>query len=559
MRRENYGGPLNIKTTAFATIWGGLIGGLAVFLADPSEPPRPRLHTLTWVLRGDEGQTISPDRSLELPMRYGDFDLNFRVVMPPKGELDLIFRKVEHWGPDGAELPIFHTRFAVLRMSTHRSGPGFLTREQALFGDLGGIRVGAGEPGASLQLECRGRHVKAVVNGEELPDFITADEFGNLALCARGGAARVLDFSVTPWPTASRWPGYVIGAICGAAAGLLLGLLGSSLPLIAGAMLLVLAGPFVGRALILDSLLPAIDPLREAVLAVGLSLLPMAVALALPKPRLAVRIPLALILGGAVGFASLEWAARAEVDNLQPFEDERLDLYFGRESGTAPFDAMTRMLRCRFVSHKLLPSSRRYDVLLLGGRAMFDHREAEHNVDAQLPAHLKIRLGLTHKQHVECAAIPTELSHVYQQFLLLRHYYHEYRPKVVVMGITGEEMARDLRLPARRLAEVANGGRAVSSSTLIDLLATSREGAEPLQSPQDLIATLGELRDFCRTHDSGLVLAVEATLPPAYWELIQGFAKQHSITVVQGFDVGDKQQFPVEDLAAAVADLLRKD
>ena len=112
------------KAALIGTLWGALAGGLAVLLADPQQPPRPRLHTTPWSISKEEGTAVTPQRSLELPMRYGDFDLDCRVVLPRGGELDLVFRKVEYWAPGGGEqLEYFHSRFAVLRMSTHRDGP----------------------------------------------------------------------------------------------------------------------------------------------------------------------------------------------------------------------------------------------------------------------------------------------------------------------------------------------------------------------------------------------------------------------------------------------------
>jgi hypothetical protein len=543
----------------------GVVAALAVLIGAPDEPPRPRLLTVATPINAPGGKAITPERCLELPPRYGDFDLRCVVELPADGELDLVFRKVEHWGPRDVQLPLFHPRFAVLRMSTRAEGKGFLTREEALFGKPeGGVLMSPGEPGASLVLECRGRTARAEVNGMVFGPFETADEFGNVALLVRGGTAVVKDFVITPWPAvAPPRPSsrlalevFLVCALVGGAGGLL-GWFGTSPWQLVGAVVIGLLAAWAASSTVFAELLPAVRHTDAALIATALSGLPAALMVAVCWPRRWLRIVATVVIGGLGMAAAVDFALRHEGRRLAPFEDERLDLVFGPESGTAPFDAMTRMLRCEFVAHTLLPPPQRYDVLLLGGKRFFDHHQpgsVENNVGARLPGMLQQRLGLGLDKRVEVAAVPTELSHVYQQFLLFTNYYHEYRPRVVVLGITAEEGESMHHLPARQVvADVEQ--RAPVALGLFELWRRRSRGVAVLQTPDELALTLAELHTVCRRLESRLVLAVDAGVPAPYRAAVQKFATAQTVPLVAGFDL-DAEVYPVAQLADALGRLL---
>ncbi len=528
---------------------GALTGVLAVGLAHPSVPA-PDLRSDVFSLTGGGGHEITPERALPILVGFSDFDLNCRIELSPGSEVDLVFRRVTHQA--SMRVPIFYSRFAVMRLSSYRDGPGFLSREQALFeSDLGGIRLSPGAPGASLVLKCRGRTAEAVVNGIVLESINTTDDFGSLAFLSRGGVALLHDLVITPWPRVEGRGAYYTGAILGGVVGLILALLGGSLLQVTLALGVGALGGLLGRWAVMDHLLPAVEPTAPSLVAAGLSLMPAALIGGLRMGRWSARVLAIVLVGSVACFAALESAARTEQDRLAAFADPRMDLYFGPESGQAPFDALARMLRCEYKTHVLLPPGERYDVLMLGGGRMFDHdfpNEGEKNIDLQLPELLRIRLGQPRDNPVNCAAIPTVLGYSYQQFLMFREFYKDYRPKVVVFGVTGEEAESVLPVPAR---EMLNPGPARSWSVLLDVHVLDSQTAVPTQSPGDLLATLRELWEFCQSADSKLVLAVDVGLPDAYRGVLTAFAESGEIPMVDGFDI-DGGVIPVEALTRAV-------
>ena len=122
----------SFKLKLVVVLLGALAGGIAVGLATP-DTLRPRLQETKWHLPHKEFTESAPMETLNL---FGDYDLKCRVELPDGGEVDLLFRRVEHWG-EGARFP---SRFGVLRMSTHTAGKALLSRDEALFGEAGGQR-----------------------------------------------------------------------------------------------------------------------------------------------------------------------------------------------------------------------------------------------------------------------------------------------------------------------------------------------------------------------------------------------------------------------------------
>ena len=528
---------------------GALAGVLAIALAYPTVPT-PDLRSGVFSLTGQGGHEITPERTLPILVEFGDFDLNCRIELSPGSEVDLIFRRVTH--RENMRVPIFASRFSVMRMSSYRDGPGFLSREQALFeSEIGGIRFSPGAPGASLQLKCRGRRAEAVVNGIALPSIETTDDFGSLALISRGGVALVHDLVVTPWPRVDGWVAYYVGAFAGGVLGLILAIFGGSVLQLALALGVASMGGLLGRWTVMDHLLPAVHPTVSGLVVASLGLMPAALILGLRLGGWGLRVLAAAVLGTLACLAALEFAARAEQDRLQNSSDPRVDLYFGPESGVAPFDALVRMLRCEYKAHSLLPDGDRYDVLLLGGGRMFDHdfpNEGEKNINLQLPELLRQRLGQPRDNPVHCAAVPTVLGHAYQQFLLFREFYKDYRPRVVVFGVTGEEAERVLPVPARERLDATTTR---SWSVLWDIQGLDAREAVPTQSPGDLLATLRDLLELCRAVNSKLVFAVDAGLPEDYRGLLTAFAEAEDLPLVDGFSI-DQGIIPVDAMTEAV-------
>jgi hypothetical protein len=541
-----------VKVIPLAIVAGVAAGVLSVGLAT-SSPTRPKIFGEAWSITRSDGKTITPDRPLELPRRYGDFDLNCRLELPENADLDLLFRKVEHWGE--GHLPLFHARFSGIRVSTRKDGPGFLTREQVLFDpDAGGIRVSPGLP-TSLELSCRGnRVIRANVNGIDLPNITTTDDFGNLALVSRNGVAIVHDFQVTPWPASPSFLAWFVGAGAGAVLGLLLGVFGASAVAIISSLLVFGAGGFLATWLVLDNLLPAVTPSPEGVAWGALCLFPGALVLGFKALKFGPRLVVALLVGVAGAGAVLEMAARSEGDNFAVFEDDRLDLVFGPQSGATPFHAVARMLKCQYTAHML--TANRYDVLLLGGKQFFDFNDIGghgRNVNAALPVLVKAKLRLPPKKEPTCAAIPSEQPNAYQQFALFADYYKDYRPRVVVLGLSGDEDDAHtiLRASPREFAKIAGKPRDSSGSVLLDIYRRSRPPETKPQTVDDLRATLQDLHAVCQSVDSKLVLAIDRSLSKDFQKVALAFATDQKVPFVTGFAVYEGH-YPVEQLAEVV-------
>ena len=535
-----------MKLPSVSVVLGTLVGLLCVVLAAPGSP-RPRLRTTNLDITQDH--EVTPSQPLPLDFRFADFDLHCHVEIPKGGELDLVFRKVEHWGE--GHLPLFHTRFAALRMSSYQRGPGLLTRGQELFEPgVGGVLCEPGPPGVSLELRCRGRQVTALVNGQDLRGFETTDDFGNFAFVARGGTAVVHDLEIKSWPREAPSFHWWIGAGVGALLALLFVATGGSLAWSILALLVTSLGALVARWTVFAALLTAVDPEPVSVLFAGFCLAPVGLFLGLGWPGTRVRLALALVAGLPLGAALLELAARSEAPRLSVSEDPRLDLYFGPDSGTGILDAVTRRMTARFEIHTL--EEGRYDVLLLGGRSLFDYEGSDRNdanVTAILPATLRAKLRLPAGKSVRCAAIPTNVANAFQQYLLLREFYTEYRPRVVVLGLTDFEAEVPLPLPPRAMEDFAARPRDAGFSVLLDAMAPATPPSR--QSPEDLQATLRDVRALCKDLDARLVLVLDDSLPREFLGAAQSFAANERVPFVTGFSVYEGR-FPIEVLTETV-------
>ena len=274
-----------------------------------------------------------------------------------------------------------------------------------------------------------------------------------------------------------------------------------------------------------------------------------------------------MVVGVVAALLALEYVARAERHHLQAFADPRLDLYFGPQSGAAPFDALVRRLTNNRRIHYRLPGlgeAARYDVLFLGGGLLFDYGDQqsmaglERNVVSQVAGHLRNNLGGS--RNVETAALPTLAPHSYQQLLLTERFYIEaFRPRVVVLGLWDTEAQAALHMPARQLDEALPGVNAKGWSTLVDLWRRMLRQPVPPGGPEDLRQTLQDLDELCKVFEAKLVLVLDKSLDPARAAVVRGFVKEKkgSVPLVEGFDIWGmpKGVYPIDKLVGVIEKL----
>lgn len=533
-----------------ATILYALSTVFSLWLAQGEEPLRPRLRTQPWSVTEKDGILISPQIRRELPQHFGDFDLDFLIKMPPDGEVDLLFRKVENWGPKEGSLPLFHNRFSVLRMSSRGEGKGLLTREEALFGARhGGVKIAADGVGASVQLSCRGRTAYALVNGKELPPFTTTDDFGNFLFVCHQGKAEIHNLAIRPVSQPGMrlpiWPALLAG-LCG----LLVGWRSAPLPLLVlGGLLPLLGGWFSGSYLAVE-LLPLVAPPEAMLIYGGLASLPLAVLFGLRLGPVFVGPLLALVLGLPAAWGLQQQAIAAGQGLYRIDEDLRLDLHFGPESATAPSDAMARTLRCRAQTAVMPPEGQRYDVLMLGGKAMFDREDFDSNAYVQLRGPLREALSLPRERQLRLAAFPTELPCPHQQFLMFLNFYLDYRPKVLVWGLSEQGM-----MPVghnyRQLEVALQEGEPVASFAGGALLGSEAE-AQPMSTPADDLATSAALFKLCAELGTHVVVVLDESYPESARPALRALCEERGVRLFEGFDYR-KPQLPFAELSKVLA------
>ncbi|MGE0143890.1 MAG: hypothetical protein AB7I19_09155 [Planctomycetota bacterium] len=362
------------RTIVFALAVAALGAGLAALgslLIDSSRPPAALLHERDFHFeRADHTPLeITPQRPLILPFAFADFDLSAEFELAEGAELDLVHRLVEPVMREDGLTP-FHARFHVLRLSTLEGAP-VRTREQALFEDdvatdrRGGVPVSPGLP-ATVTMRARGRQTEAVLAGRRLESIETTDAHGQIAVLARGGRAVMhrLEIFSRPRPLALLPIGHA--AIGGALLGWIAALWSRTRRGVAGwiglAWLPLLAW---GSTLVLwNRILPDCEPSTLALVLAALAGVPLALGSWSRRPVLGMTV-------GALGAAAMIlYAIHLEQPRLTDAVDPRLDRYFGRDSGSAPFDALARRMYARDAVHGVEAVGER--LVFLGGSALFE-------------------------------------------------------------------------------------------------------------------------------------------------------------------------------------------
>ncbi len=411
-----------------AAVLAGAAGGLSGYLALGSTP-QPEFRLQAFKVTADH--VVRPDRPLEILNSFADFDLHATVELPPMGELDLVFRKVQPWGPDDQVLPNFASRFHLLRLSSKQAGPPYRSREQALFGDRqgglqqGGLLLTAGQP-ASLKLMGRGRRVHAWVAGSDLPAVYTVDDYGSFHFHVRGGNALVKDLRILPQPGQQlAMLALAIPAALGAVLGMVLVWRRRPWSYFLVFVLLLPLGALLARLTVLQDVLPASVPSLPGVLCASVCGLGLAMASTWRSQLLGLLFCLGML------FAT----AQLEGFHLRSKVDPRLQQHFGVDSGDNAYMAFSGRLRNRSFVHVVQADAKDdFTVMFLGSGLLFDAADQRGlSLTDRVQGNLLQQLG---GRSCRCLALPTLGSTPQQQLLLYERFYRSFAPKVMVFAVT---------------------------------------------------------------------------------------------------------------------------
>ena len=466
---------------------------------------------------------ITEDRSQDLPYVFGDCDLDATLEVPEGGELDIVVRKVEFTIREKKG----HGRFSGLRLSALAEGPAWRTREQLLFDTSapGGLKVAPGL-GATVHLELRGRTATATVAGRKLPPFECDDLRGEIGFVAHGGSGVIRYLHVSEPAFTPQLEDWVVSGACAALAALL-ALFAKARGMRAFlALLLVPAGGYLAKVLVFSALAPLATPSLPSTLLGSLCCLPLWLAVVCPRGRMIVGT-----LAVALGAAMLELCVRNEERRLEPLCDERLDLFFGRGSSTAPYDALCTRLRSRAEIHTPVGDATR--VLFLGGEDLFEAGDSPDQwVGVQVAGALVAKL----RRPVQGMVAATGDASTLQQFVLYREFYRKLAPQVVVLGVPSDESEPRLRVGLRELLQATGGGRHAlprGSSRLLDLVARVRAPAVPASSPEELQETLREAVKWFTAAKVRVVLATGFALGEEHAKAVATVAEELVLPLVR--------------------------
>lgn len=331
-------------------------------------------------------------------------------------------------------------------------------------------------------------------------------------MIVRGGTGVVHSFEVTVTDRSSQDLWLYVGGVGGLVALLLLTLAVPVLRLWPLLVFLPLVS-WLGSIFGLSRLLPEIEPTAVQLVVHALCGLPLAVVLAL-RGRLAYVL---LAVLAPLGFWSLSLGMEAH-GRLRTGEDPRLTQHFGRDSGIAPRDALSRRLHAKTKVHRL--GSGDASVFFLGGGELYEPWPlSDRRPVAYLP--LQVETAITEElgRDIEAIVLPTEHATAAQQLLLFEHFYlRAFDPEAVVFGIGDAEQQR---------------------------------------SVEDLQRTLEALAQLARTAGFRVLVLQSELLAPAYGELIDRLSKDHGWPLLRGLLATEPSRRLVAELVEQLVRALR--
>lgn len=458
---------------------------------------------------------VSEDKWFLVPILYGDFDLQMDIEVSEGAELDVLLRQVEPRIVADQLLP-FAGRFSVLRLSTDGDDVGWRTRDEALLGPSGsGVNITAGHL-ATVWIQARGRVLTANVAGKVQPSFLAEDEYGMMAMVAKGGKAVVHRFELTPieGPSMWQWSRWLWGTF---------GILGAaliSLPaMVAGRRRrLFWAGPslviftwLLVRGVDLDLAFPAFAGLSMALM------LPMLLAIAIvvaPKAKLKwLLAPLVLIAALVANRDAVRWPGllgtfskavhssfaivQSVVVNVAKVTDSaRIDAVFGPKAGAQISEAHGLLVRSP--SGLIGVDKDKPCVFMLGGQLLYDQGMPRDHLALQLGLQLRGQL----RKAVEVPCLPTIDGFSSQQWRLFERFFQPFDPDVLVLGVGVDECA---------LTEDGAGPRS-SAAEMRETISAARLSCEQQGRQLVLFAAVGLANDLMlvlrEQEASGLPLVV---------------------------------------------------
>lgn len=455
--------------------------------------------------------TVTEERWFFLPQLWGDFEMLFDVEVSAGAEVDVLLRQVEPRFVDEVQDP-FTGRFSVLRISAGQGGAGWRTRDEALFGPLGGgVGVEPGRP-ATVWIEAHGTTLTANVGGKRQASFEAADVYGMLTMVVRGGQAVVRNLSINAHPVRAlwrwrTWAWALAGGLAGLAVAGAAALLSARRQLAAAGAALFGASWSVTRAIEMPLMFPSVAALA-AVLA-GASALAVVVAVLRGRALVAATV----VIGAAIG-SSWVWSRpiAAHLERCLGVPDaSRVDFVFGPDAGEQPSKALGGLVR---MPNGLLDQKKRGKrAFLLGGEWLYNRSEPGLHVGLQLGALLRGTFGLG----ADAPSLPTVDAFPAQQWRMFDRFYQGFSPDLLVFGVGAMEPDDEI-------------------------------GA-PRTTPASLLETLRVVRADCRERRRGLVLFVDVGAPAALREVVRSFANAEDVPVVELFE-----ELPRGDVARRLFD-----
>ena len=481
-------------------ICGGIAGVLATGLVPAGlvDLTERQLEKKPYIVTrpSDNLVEVSEDKWFLVPILYGDFDLQMDIEVSEGTELDVLLRQVEPRIVADQLLP-FAGRFSVLRLSTDGDDVGWRTRDEALLGPSGnGVNITAGHL-ATVWIQARGRLLTANVAGKVQPSFLAEDEYGMMAMVAKGGKAVVHRFELTPidgppmWPW-SRWL-WCTSGVLGAAVVSLLAMIASRRWRLfwAGPSLVVFTWLLV-RGVDLDLAFPTFAGLSMALI---LPLLLATVIVVTPRTKLKwLMAPLVLIALLAANRNAVRWPGllgtfskavqssfgavqSVVVDVAKVTDSTRIDDVFGAKAGAQISEAHGLLVRSP--SGLIGVDTETPCVFMLGGQLLYDQGMPGDHLALQLGLQLRGQL----RKAVEVPCLPTVDGYSSQQWQLFERFFQPFEPDVLVLGIGADECA------------------------------LTEDGAGPRSSRAEMRDTIRAARRSCEQQGRQLVLFAAAGLP----------------------------------------------